>query len=254
MAPASMRRRRHDGEDANAANDGEAATADPAAVPARSERPRQREWDTERERFSALDHYKCVVHEGQRAPPVAASCERLLALFSPYSRLILAPSRTVSHRLSPSLTVSHRRCSPKSSSLSLTLRYGLSALMHVVVVGYVVRLMWIGGVLDIARSFLDVKFAAPCGAFPHQEYVVISSNIVYGDSMAGGGFHVRGGMIGGTHFARGSNRAGYNKTKILSVIAPNKPDITVLDFGDSVVGPGTCCFPAIGGVTKVACR
>lgn len=106
MAPASMRRRRHD-EDANAANDGEAATADPAAVPARSERPRQREWDTERERFSALDHYKCVVHEGQRTPPVAASCERLLALFSPYSRPVshrLSPSRTVSHRLSPSLT------------------------------------------------------------------------------------------------------------------------------------------------------
>ena len=110
--------------------------------------------------------------------------------------------------------------------------------MHVAVVGYVARLMWIGGVWDIARSFLDVKFAAPCGAFPYQEYVVFSSNIVHGNSMAGGGFHVRGGMIGGTHFVRGSNRAGYNRTRILSMIAPNNPDIVVLDFGDSVVGPG----------------
>jgi hypothetical protein len=114
----------------------------------------------------------------------------------------------------------------------------MSAVMHVAVVGYVARLMWVGGVWDIARSFLDAKFAAPCGAFPHQEYVVFSSNIVYGNSMAGGGFHVRGGMIGGTHLVRGSNRAGFNKTRILSMIAPNKPDIAILDFGDSVVGPG----------------
>ncbi len=122
--------------------------------------------------------------------------------------------------------------------MALTLRYAMSAVMHVAVVGYVARLMWVGGVWDIARSFLDAKFAAPCGAFPHQEYVVFSSNIVYGNSMAGGGFHVRGGMIGGTHLVRGSNRAGFNKTRILSMIASNRPDIAILDFGDSVVGPG----------------
>jgi len=159
----------------------------------------------------------------------------------------------VAHLLAPLATANHRHpsqsyhvwntsnlahCSPKSSALALTLRYAMSAVMHVAVVGYVARLMWVGGVWDIARSFLDAKFAAPCGAFPHQEYVVFSSNIVYGNSMAGGGFHVRGGMIGGTHLVRGSNRAGFNKTRILSMIAPNKPDIAILDFGDSVVGPG----------------
>ncbi len=45
MAPVGMRRRRHD--DANTAGD----AREPRA---------KREWDSERERFSALDHYRCA--------------------------------------------------------------------------------------------------------------------------------------------------------------------------------------------------
>lgn len=125
------------------------------------------------------------------------------------------------------------------NTLMLTARYGLSALMHVVVVGYVIHMMWIGGVLDIVKSFLDVRFAAPCGALADNEYVVISRNIVNGNAMAGGAFHVRGGLIGGTYLGRGNRHAELNRTLVLSILSPNNPDITVLDFGDSVVGPGT---------------
>jgi len=50
-----------------------------------------------------------------------------------------------------------------------------------------------------------------------------------------GGFHVRGGMIGGTYFG-GSSAALANRTRILSVLAPGAPDIPVLDFGDKVGG------------------
>ena len=125
--------------------------------------------------------------------------------------------------------------SPDGNTLAVTLRYGLSALMHVCVVGYVARMMWIGGLWDIGGSFLQVRFGSPCGASPHKEYVVLSSRIVLDKGVVSGGFHVRGGMIGGTYFG-GSSAALANRTRILSVLAPGDPDIPVLDFGDKVGG------------------
>jgi len=125
--------------------------------------------------------------------------------------------------------------SPDGNTLAVTLRYVLSALMHVCVVGYVARMMWIGGLWDIGGSFLQVRFGSPCGASPHKEYVVLSSRIVLDKGVVSGGFHVRGGMIGGTYFG-GSSAALANRTRILSVLAPGAPDIPVLDFGDKVGG------------------
>lgn len=124
------------------------------------------------------------------------------------------------------------------NTLMLTVRYALSALMHVAVVGYVARMMWIGGVFDIARSFYDVKFGGSCGASGHNEYVVLSSRIVAGHDRGGklvsGGFQVRGGMIGGTYFGAGE----VNRTRVLQVLVDGREDVAVYDFGSMVVGPG----------------
>ena len=91
------------------------------------------------------------------------------------------------------------------SGWQMYVRYGLSAVMHVACLGYIVYMMHAGGVLDIVKSYYDAKmpWVHQCGLMQSKEYIILSERIVGSRGIVAGGIHVRGGMIAGTFLGRG---------------------------------------------------
>ncbi|KAI8109002.1 hypothetical protein M9435_005419 [Picochlorum sp. BPE23] len=117
-------------------------------------------------------------------------------------------------------------------------RYLLSGVMHIAVLGAVVRMMYIGGVIDLMESYYDAwaPWVVPCGLLETKEYVIFSEHIVGRHGMVAGGIHVRGEIIAGTFLGR----QGLNRSLILErLVGPKKSSsIHILDYKDYVVGPG----------------
>lgn len=121
------------------------------------------------------------------------------------------------------------------SGWQMYVRYGLSAVMHVACLGYIVYMMHAGGVLDIVKSYYDAKmpWVHQCGLMQSKEYIILSERIVGSRGIVAGGIHVRGGMIAGTFLGRG----GMNESYVVKNLVGSKK-IDVFNYGDSVVGPG----------------
>lgn len=117
-------------------------------------------------------------------------------------------------------------------------RYLLSGIMHVAVLGAVVQMMYIGGVIDLMKSYYDAwaPWVTPCGLLDSKEYVIVSEHIVGRYGMVAGGIHVRGGIIAGSFLGR----QGLNRSLILERLVGSKrsSSVHILDYKDYVVGPG----------------
>ena len=121
------------------------------------------------------------------------------------------------------------------SGWQMYVRYGLSVVMHVVCLGYIVHMMHAGGILDIIKSYYDatMPWVHPCGLLESKEYIILSERIVSRKGTVAGGIHVRGGMIAGTFFGKRE----MNESYVVKNLVGSKT-VEILNYGNSVVGPG----------------
>ena len=116
------------------------------------------------------------------------------------------------------------------------LRVTSSIVMQAFAVAFIFQKMIDAGVGDTLGSYLFVHnpWATPCGLLPHKEFLLISDRVVTSHGAYPGYVHVRGGRIAGS--AVGTSSA--NRHRVSASLLKNNPNLTVIDYGSAVIGPG----------------